>query len=70
MTVHDGEVILTQEGSSLNLGRGETGFAREEILARLATAPAFMDGDPKLDPSGSGLKDSDKPGIPEGGCKL
>ncbi|MBI5431106.1 MAG: FecR domain-containing protein [Nitrosomonadales bacterium] len=71
VTVHDGQVVLMQDGKALDLGRGETGFARDEILARLATTPAFMDGDPKMDPTGDTLKDSDKhPGIPEGGCKL
>jgi hypothetical protein len=69
VTVHDGQVILTQGENKLDLGRGETGFTTEEVLVRLANTPAFMGGEKQLDPSGSGIKD-EKGGIPEGGCKL
>lgn len=70
VTVHDGHVILTQADRTLDLGRGETGFANEQILSRLATTPAFMGGDRQMDPSGSGIKDQKGGGIPEGGCRL
>lgn len=70
VTVHDGQVILTQGANSLNLGHGETGFTKDDILMRLATTPAFMSVDPKMDPSGSGLKDSKSGGMPGGDCKL
>ena len=66
VTVHDGQVVLTQDGKSLNLGGGETGFAQGDILARLATTPAFMDGDPQMDPTGGGI-DPDT-SIPKSGC--
>lgn len=69
VTVHDGHVILTQADRTLDLGRGETGFANEQILSRLATTPAFMGGDRQMDPTGSGIKDQKSP-IPEGGCRL
>jgi hypothetical protein len=69
VTVHDGHVILSQDGARLDLGTGQTGFANEEMLTRLPSPPAFMNGDPRLDPTGSGLQDSGG-GIPEGGCKL
>lgn len=69
VTVHDGNVILTQDGKKLELRSGETGFSTEQVLMRLASPPAFMSGDKKLDPSGSGIKDQ-KGGIPEGGCKI
>ena len=45
VTVHDGQVILTQGGNSLNLGSGENGFANDQFLMRLATPPAFLTGD-------------------------
>lgn len=70
VTVHDGNVVLTQDGNKLDLGRGETGFTNDQVLVRLASPPAFMSGDKKLDPSGSGIKDQKGGGIPEGGCKL
>lgn len=70
VTVHDGHIILTQADKTLDLGRGETGFANEQALSRLATPPAFLDGDKRMDPSGSGIKEEKGGGIPEGGCKL
>ena len=70
VTVHDGQVILTQADKTLNLVRGETGFAAGQVLSRLAITPAFMGVDNKMDPSGSGIKDQKGDGIPEGGCKL
>lgn len=71
VTVHDGHVILTQAGRTLDLGRGETGFANEQVLLRLAIPPAFLDGDKQMDPSGSGIRDQRSGGgIPEGGCRL
>ena len=70
VTVHDGHVILTQAGKTLDLVRGETGLANEQVLSRLAITPAFMGQDKKMDPSGSGIKDQKGGGIPEGGCKL
>lgn len=70
VTVHDGHVILTQADMTLDLGRGETGFSNEQILSRLATAPAFLDGDKQMDPSGSGIQEQKDGGIPEGGCKI
>ena len=69
VTVHDGEVVLSKGDKSLDLGAGETGFAQDDILARLAKAPEFMDGDPKMDPFGEGLKDSGA-GMTDAGCKL
>jgi len=70
VTVHDGHVILTQADRKLDLGRGETGFANEQILSRLTATPTFMGVDNKMDPSGSGIMDQKGGGIPEGGCKL
>jgi len=69
VTVHDGHVILSLGGKSLDLGRGETGFSSEDILARLAAMPGFMGGDRQIDPSGKGIKPP-PPVIPAGGCAL
>ena len=62
-------VILSLGGKSLDLGRGETGFSSEDILARLAAMPGFMGGDRQIDPSGKGIKPP-PPVIPAGGCAL
>lgn len=44
VTVHDGQVIITQNGNSLNLGSGESGFANGQDLLRLSITPMFMRG--------------------------
>ena len=49
VTVHDGNVIVTQSSNSLDLGSGETGFANGELLLRLAAMPEFMGGDMQID---------------------
>lgn len=48
VTVHDGNVILAQGDKTLDLGRGETGFASQDMLARLATTPGFMGADMQI----------------------
>lgn len=70
VTTHDGQVILAQGANTLALSSGESGFTNEKLLTRLTTTPAFMGGDPKMDPAGSGLKDSKSGGISEGACKI
>lgn len=45
VTVHNGQVVMAQAGMSLNLGRGETGFAGPAALIRLPAPPAFMAAD-------------------------
>ena len=48
VTVHSGQVIVAQPaGNTLNLGRGETGFANQSALVRLPAPPAFMNADTK-----------------------
>ena len=48
VTVHSGQVIVAQPtGNTLNLGRGETGFANQAALIRLPAPPAFMNADTK-----------------------
>jgi hypothetical protein len=49
VTVHDGNVILTQGNNTLDLGRGETGFTNQDVLARLSTTPEFMGTDMQID---------------------
>jgi len=66
VTVHNGHVIVVQAAETLDLGRGETGFAGK-VLLRLPVTPAFMGGDPQIDPSGTGINPP-RPLIPPGGC--
>ncbi len=48
VTVHSGQVIVAQPtGNTLNLGRGETGFANQAALIKLPAPPAFMAADTK-----------------------
>lgn len=42
VTVHDGHVILARGDRQIDLGKGESGFSNDQILARLAAAPGFM----------------------------
>lgn len=49
VTVHDGQVILAKGDTKVDLGKGETGFSNEQIVTRLASTPAFMGGDSKLE---------------------
>jgi len=44
VTVHDGEVIVTQDGNKLDLGVGETGYAGKGNMFRLANMPGFVPG--------------------------
>lgn len=46
--VHSGQIIVAQPtGNTLNLGRGETGFANQAALIKLPAPPAFMNADTK-----------------------
>ncbi|OGB26384.1 MAG: hypothetical protein A3I66_05950 [Burkholderiales bacterium RIFCSPLOWO2_02_FULL_57_36] len=48
VTVHSGQIIVAQPtGNTLNLGRGETGFANQAALIKLPAPPAFMNADTK-----------------------
>lgn len=68
VTVHDGQVILTQGDSKLDLGRGETGFGDTQVLSRLAKTPAFMSGkDTEINPGGGGGS-SQNPSLNQSGC--
>ena len=65
VTVHDGNVILAQGVNTLDLGRGETGFTNDQILARLAAMPNFMGGDMTINPGSSS-----NPGMNQNGCTV
>jgi hypothetical protein len=49
VTVQDGQVILAQGDTRIDLGRGENGFTNDHVLTRLSSTPGFMGGDAKLD---------------------
>jgi hypothetical protein len=70
VTVHTGSVLLVQGNDVLDLGYGETGFTNKDVLMRLANTPAFMSGDIRMDPSGSGLRNLKRGAMPDGDCKL
>ena len=42
VTVHDGHVVLSMGDKSLDLFRGETGFADSQLLKLLSNTPSFM----------------------------
>ncbi len=67
VTVHDGQVILQKGDNKIDLGRGETGFSSDQLLARLATTPGFMGVDKKMDNIEKGGGNS---GIGTGGCMV
>lgn len=69
VTVHDGHVILSLGDKSLDLGRGETGFSSEEILARLAATPGFMGGDSQINSEGGNPR-SQNPSENPSGCAV
>lgn len=69
VTVHDGNVILVQGDKSLNLGRGETGFSNQNMLARLASTPAFMGGESQINSEGGNPRSSN-PSMNPSGCAV
>ncbi|OGS90139.1 MAG: hypothetical protein A2Z95_08590 [Gallionellales bacterium GWA2_60_18] len=69
VTVHDGQVIVTQDGNTLDLGRGETGYTNDEILVRLSATPGFLGGDTEIDPgSDSNGSNNSNPSESAAGC--
>ncbi len=42
VTVHEGKIILTQNGKQYNLGSGESGFSNGQELFKLSSMPNFM----------------------------
>ncbi len=65
VTVHDGHVILVQGENILDLGSGESGFANEFLLSRLATKPGFMGDDDQID-----LESGDKNKMGPNSCSI
>jgi len=65
VTVHDGNVLLVQGDKVLDLGRGETGFAAQDMLARLTTMPAFMGADMQIN-----LESGNKNNMGQNGCVI
>jgi len=65
VTVHDGHVIVAKGDQQIDLGRGESGFSNDQILARLAATPGFMQ-DNKLE----NLEQNDDSGGDKNGCVI
>mgnify|MGYP001612213320 FL=1 len=68
VTVHDGQVILAQGETKVDLGKGESGFTDAHVLTRLSSTPGFMGGDKKIDHIEKHGSDSDKPNLSGGGA--
>jgi hypothetical protein len=63
VTVHEGKVVVMQDGKELKLDRGETGFAHGKELRTLPSLPGFMDGsdenddpNPSVNPQGCAVR--------------
>lgn len=65
VTVHDGQVILTQEDKTLDLSSGETGYSNKHEMSRLATTPEFMGSDEQID-----IEASSKSKMGSAGCTI
>lgn len=57
VTVHDGEIVLTQGDKKITLGGGETGLAKGGDVLRLSYMPGFFGADSNPDLSGSNPKE-------------
>lgn len=69
VTVHDGEVIMTQADNALSLVSGQTGFAGPTVLILLPATPSFMNVDMQINlESGAGGSNSPNPSLNQGGC--
>jgi hypothetical protein len=71
VTVHDGQVILTQNnGQALDLNRGQTGFANDKFVTQLPATPKFMSGDRQVDSKESAMGATGKSatGPSQSGC--
>lgn len=69
VTVHDGQVIVSQDGKQLSLGKGETGFASKLELSRLMAPPASLSRDIEIDSKG-GQFNKPGSGIGTNGCVI
>jgi hypothetical protein len=70
VTVHDGQVIMAQGNQTLNVGKGQTGFANDRFITRLPATPKFFGGDKQFDSKGviAGKSDKTAMGPTQNGC--
>ncbi len=55
VTVHDGKVIMAQDsGKTLDVGKGQTGFASDKVITQLPATPKFMTTDKQVDAKDNG----------------
>lgn len=67
VTVHDGQVIMAQDnGKSIDVSKGQTGFASDKVITQLPSTPKFMTTDKPLDTKDSGPKQTNAPA--QAGC--
>ncbi len=70
VTVHDGQVIMTHDNQTLNVSKGQTGFANEKFITQLPTIPKFMSGNKQFDSKGRlpGTSNKTATGSTKNGC--
>jgi hypothetical protein len=73
VTVHDGQIIMTQnDGQQLDVSKGQTGFANPSLMTKMPATPKFMSGDKQLESSegGSGVTNKPTNSPPQNGCQV
>jgi hypothetical protein len=61
---------MTQGNQSLNISKGQTGFANDKFITQLPTTPKFMSGDKQFDSKGviAGTSNKTAMGPMQNGC--
>lgn len=70
VTVHDGQVIMANNGKALDVFKGQTGFANQNIPTRLPSTPAFMNTQKQFDlnENTTGMSNKTSIGPTQSGC--
>ncbi len=73
VTVNDGQIILTQNnGNSVDVAKGQTGYANNQFVARLSETPKFMNVEklPAENDNGAGNRNNSSILPPQNGCQV
>ncbi len=73
VTVHDGQIIMTQkDGQKLDVGKGQTGFANASLITKMPVTPRFMSSDKPIDSTdtGTGVTNKSANAPPQNGCQV